>query len=77
MIIGREKYAFVGKPCDVQSFKLYLVEDEELSEKIVLTLSFYCAGIPSVEAQKELLSHLGCNSEKECKRLDYRGNEQL
>ena len=74
MIIDKEKYAFVGKPCDVQTFKLYLTEDQELSEKIVITLSFFCAGIPSTKAQKELLNHLGCNSEKECKRLDYRGN---
>lgn len=69
-----ERYAFVGKPCDVSALRMYLKEEEQLGNQIVYLLSFFCAGTPSGIAQKKLLKELGCNSEKECISLQYRGN---
>lgn len=67
------KYCFIGKPCDVYSLKAYMRQDEDLSEMIPLTMSFFCAGMPSVDAQKKLLAKLGSSDEK-CADLRYRGD---
>lgn len=69
-----EKYAFVGKPCDVSALRMYLREDTVLAKQIVVLLSFFCAGTPSNSAQKILLSELGCNTPDECLSLQYRGD---
>lgn len=69
-----EVYAFVGKPCDASALRMYLKEDRQLKEQIKYIFSFFCAGQPSVNAQKKLLSELGCKSENECTKLQYRGN---
>lgn len=69
-----ERYAFVGKPCDVSALRLYLKEDVRMCEQIRYLLSFFCAGIPSHYAQKKLLQELGCRDERECVSLRYRGN---
>lgn len=74
MVCEDEKYAFVGKPCDVSALRMYMKEDKLFSEKIVYLLSFFCAGTPSKAAQKKLLETLGCNKEEECIDLQYRGN---
>lgn len=69
-----EKYAFVGKPCDVSALKMYQKEYQDLSEQIIFTISFFCAGMPSDNAQRELLERLGCRNVDECDSLHYRGN---
>ena len=74
LVRGGEKYAFVGKPCDVSALRMYLKEDILLSEQIVYLLSFFCAGTPGKAAQKKLLEALGCKTEEECVDLQYRGN---
>ena len=48
-------------------------QDEDLAEMIPLTMSFFCAGMPSVDAQKKLLSRLE-SSEALCSDLRYRGD---
>ena len=66
-------YAFVGKPCDVVALKNYMRFNPELEDKIPYTMSFFCMGLPSEKAQKNLLMKLGCK-ESECIKLSYRGN---
>lgn len=68
-----EKYAFVGKPCDVSALRAYVNKNSELVNSIVIFLSFFCAGMPSNIAQKKLLSELGIK-ESECVSIQYRGN---
>ena len=68
-----ERYAFVGKPCDVAALKAYMETDLELKEHIVILLSFFCAGVPSRDANRRLLQKLGCDEEN-CKALRYRGD---
>lgn len=67
----QKKYAFVGKPCDVVALQNYMKKVPELKETIIYLLSFFCMGIPSENAQKKLLSELGC---EDCSSLTYRGN---
>ena len=67
-------YAFVGKPCDVSSLRMYQrSSSEEWVHQIKYMLTFYCAGQPSINANNKLLSELGCTDLKECADLRYRG----
>ena len=67
-----KNYAAIGKPCDILALRRLRNQNEKY-ECIKYLLSFFCAGLPSVDAQKELLSKIGCK-EDECKSLTYRGN---
>lgn len=69
-----EKYAFVGKPCDVSALAMYLKKDAEMKEQIPYLFSFFCAGVPSESANIKLLKELNCADPKDCVSLQYRGN---
>lgn len=69
-----EIYAFVGKPCDVTSLKMYLKEDAKLEKQIAYCFSFFCAGEPSENANINLIKELGCEKVEDCISLQYRGN---
>lgn len=66
-----EKYCFIGKPCDVSTLRRYLKYNPLLENRIVFMLSFFCAGMPSDQANEKLLAELDC---KDCVSLNYRGN---
>lgn len=68
-----KKYAFVGKPCDVTALKNFIEMNQQLKDKIPYTLSFFCAGIPSKDANEMLLKRLNCSKDS-CESLSYRGN---
>lgn len=68
-----KKYAFIGKPCDVVALRNYMKIKPILEKSIPYILSFFCAGIPSINAQKDLLDYLGCKKEN-LKTLRYRGD---
>ena len=76
IIKNDERYAFIGKPCDVTTLRLAILNGLFPSDKIKYFLSFFCAGMPSQEAQKKLLVELGYPQSKidSCYHLDYRGN---
>ena len=72
--LKRDKlYLFIGKPCDVDALKNASRIHRELQDMIPYTMSFFCAGLPSADAQKRLLSNLGCEKAN-CVSLRYRGN---
>lgn len=74
-IVAGERYAFVGKPCDVSALRMLMnTKKYSWTEQISYLFSFFCAGQPSLAANDRLLSELGCNSIKECVELNYRGN---
>ncbi len=73
LISEGERYAFVGKPCDVSTLRLYLMNDNSLNNQIRYLFSFFCAGMPSRTANKTLLKELG-GTEETCTLLTYRGN---
>ena len=68
-----KKYAFIGKPCDVQSVRNWQRNDSEKREQIPYLLSFLCAGVPSLQAEQKLLKSLNTN-EDACTKIIYRGN---
>ena len=67
-----KKYAFIGKPCDVTVLKNFQKLNPIIAEMIPITMSFFCAGLPSIDAQKKLLEEMGCDSR--VVSLRYRGN---
>lgn len=74
IIESEKKYAFIGKPCDVLSLNNYIKNvNPELKKNVIITMSFFCAGVPSRQANLRLLKELHSN-ESECDELIYRGN---
>lgn len=68
-----KRYAFVGKPCDINALCNLFFKEPEWKNTIVYTLSFFCAGLPSISGQNKLLDHLGCPDDG-LKTLRYRGD---
>lgn len=67
------KYAFVGRPCDVVTLNNFLENNQQYKNSIYCTLTFFCAGAPSRRASEKLSKHLNVNAEN-CKQIRYRGN---
>lgn len=62
----------MGKPCDILVLRRYLDAHQELNKNIIYLISFFCAGVPSENANRKLLDHLKTNEQK-CRHLTYRG----
>lgn len=69
-----EKYAVVAKPCDISALRMYMMDNPDIANNIAFLFSFFCAGMPSEDAQKKLISTLGCESVEDVSKLQYRGN---
>lgn len=67
------KYAFVGKPCDCRALRKLLSIKKEYADRIVIFISFFCAGTPSEKATKQLIKTLGAD-ENTVQSVSYRGN---
>ncbi|TAJ11255.1 hypothetical protein DMA11_17575 [Marinilabiliaceae bacterium JC017] len=67
-----EKYAFVGKPCDVTALKNLLVQFPQYAEKIKYTIAIVCAGIPSFIGTDNVIKKLKAVSP--VSNLRYRGD---
>lgn len=65
------RIAFVGKPCDVAALRQYARYGEELRDKTIYYLSFFCAGVPSLNATLDLAKSFNIDREQ-IKQLDYR-----
>lgn len=70
---SKQRYAFVGKPCDIAALRALAIEDARVNERITVMLSFFCAGIPSLTGGKAVLKELGTSLD-EVKAFRFRGN---
>lgn len=68
-----QRFAFVGKPCDVAALRNYALHDPRVNQRLVCALSFMCAGVPSLHGTHELLAKLG-TSANQLKSFRYRGD---
>ncbi|WP_165360891.1 Coenzyme F420 hydrogenase/dehydrogenase, beta subunit C-terminal domain [Candidatus Chloroploca sp. Khr17] len=66
------KCAFVGKPCDIAALRRYMKHDPEIANRVVVLISFFCAGIPSQNATWDLLHRLKVEKST-VKTFRYRG----
>ena len=73
IIADGRRYAFVGKPCDVNALTNYIQLKPEVEERIPYRLSFFCAGTPSQIANNKLLERLNINV-CDIQKLIYRGD---
>jgi coenzyme F420 hydrogenase subunit beta len=68
-----QRFAFVGKPCDVAAMRGYVAARPALKPQLVAVLSFMCAGVPSMTGTHEVLKALGTDA-SDVVRFQYRGN---
>nr|WP_320119050.1 Coenzyme F420 hydrogenase/dehydrogenase, beta subunit C-terminal domain [uncultured Marinifilum sp.] len=64
-------FCFVGKPCDISTLNRFLLVYPQYSGRIYLTISIFCAGMPSFNATKNIISSF--NAKLPVKDLQYRG----
>ena len=63
---------FVGKPCDVVAVRKLESQDPQITAKIALTISIFCAGTPSSQGSKAIVTVLGIEEERVAE-MRYRG----
>ncbi|WP_033412982.1 Coenzyme F420 hydrogenase/dehydrogenase, beta subunit C-terminal domain [Methylophilus methylotrophus] len=73
MLETGERFAFVGKPCDVAALRHYLDTHPEYYEQVKLLISFMCAGVPSIKGTHEVLEKMGADKNK-LASFRYRGD---
>ena len=70
---GQGRFAFVGKPCDVAALRALARIDPRVDAKVPYMLSFFCAGVPSLDGAREVLQALDVD-EAELAAFRYRGD---
>lgn len=68
-----QRFALVGKPCDVAAVRNLGRVDSRVGQQIPFLLSFMCAGVPSIEGTHELLNQLGMEAGR-LQSFRYRGD---
>ncbi|NVJ96675.1 MAG: Coenzyme F420 hydrogenase/dehydrogenase, beta subunit C-terminal domain [Alphaproteobacteria bacterium] len=63
----------IGKPCDIAGANMVAGHVPELAARMGLTISIFCAGVPSHKGTEELLEHLAPDQPGVLASLDYRG----
>lgn len=72
LLAGTERFAFVGKPCDVAALRALETQDARVSDRFPVMLSFFCAGVPSLEGAAGILKALEVE-ERDLSAFRYRG----
>lgn len=67
-----DRFAFIGKPCDVAAIRNLQKFHPEFKRQIIVCISIFCAGMPSYKATEKAWKQSGEN--KEPIRLKYRGD---
>lgn len=70
---SRQRFAFVGKPCDVAALRALALDDPRIDARIPVMLSFFCAGVPSQAGGEAVLKALGTDLAGTA-AFRYRGN---
>ncbi len=65
-------YAIVAKPCDIAAMRKLKSLNSEYDKKFKYLISFFCAGVPSLNGTKEILNKFGI-SEDDLIDFRYRG----
>lgn len=65
---------FIGKPCDVAAVNKIKKTRMSLDRKLDFTISFFCAGVPSLEGNINFLKEKGIDELSDLIDLRYRGH---
>ncbi len=68
-----DRFAFVGKPCDVSALRQLARSDARVDARIPVKLSFYCGGLPSSQGADRIIRAMGLEP-AEVVAFRYRGN---
>lgn len=68
-----ERFAFVGKPCDVAAMRRLVAQRPAWRAQLKFVLSFLCAGVPAQRGTTEVLQALGTEA-SEVRSFRYRGD---
>ncbi|ODP36546.1 hypothetical protein BFL28_05645 [Sphingomonas turrisvirgatae] len=68
-----ERFAFIGKPCDVSALRQLARHDPRVDQLIPIKLSFYCGGLPSRAGAHRVIRAMGLEPD-EVVAFRYRGN---
>lgn len=72
LLAGTERFAFVGKPCDIAALRALSKLDQRVDQVFVVMVSFFCGGIPSQTGGEAVLGALG-TSLKDVSKFRFRG----
>ena len=67
------RFAFVGKPCDVDALRALARIDARVDAKVPLMLAFFCAGVPSGDGARRILAAIDA-PEAAVTAFRYRGD---
>lgn len=70
---ARGPCVFIGKPCDCVALRKACVLDKELSDKVGLVISIFCAGTPTTAGTLAILKAMKIDDPTSVKSLRYRG----
>lgn len=70
----KEPFAFVGKPCDIAALRAMAVHDPRIDRLIPYKLSFFCAGVPSLDGARAILDAMGVDDAADVAQFRYRGD---
>lgn len=73
LLASGQRFALVGKPCDVAAVRRWGQYDERVGKQVRYLISFMCAGVPSINGTHEVLASLGVSSD-ELASFRYRGD---
>lgn len=59
---GEEKYAFIGKPCDIACMQSIISFYSQYKNKVTYFLAIFCAGMPSYYATEKAISTFSVSS---------------
>jgi coenzyme F420 hydrogenase subunit beta len=68
-----ERFAVVGKPCDIAALRAYSRFDDRVDRQVVVMIAFMCGGIPSETGIRSLLERMQAPV-AEVTHFRYRGN---
>lgn len=68
----RGKFVIIGTPCQISALRKYEKQNRSISEKIFLRISFFCGGVPNLDAHKYYMEMHSIDESKV--RSIYRGN---
>jgi len=68
-----KRYAFIGKPCDIQSLHKILTVCPELSKAVIYKIGIFCHHTPNYKSTDQVIDKFGYNKEF-ISRIQYRGD---
>lgn len=74
VVNNKKSCFFIGKPCDCAALHNLKQVSSDIHDYVGLSLSVFCAGVPSTEGSREMLEQMGYKEGMALQSLRYRGH---